>query len=202
MSSKKMTAHLTKLSNLLNRSGAFTKVTNNSDIRCQGSMCLYVESKTFSLRGDNNLKIYLHGTLTYDNNTLEKYGTKFVLSQKDMDTGKEKIVFSVHFDGDINETKIDHPIYHMQFDNSIIDELKPKSAQEDHFKKPNGENKQIRIPTPQMDIFSVIFFYLKAMDTNNFSKLRSKYLDEIKTMFFIDTIEIGHQNNIAKIIFP
>lgn len=196
---KKMSRGVDKFINLLSNDKVFTKLSRING-QPDGSIALFAESKVFDIRGDKLLKAYIQGRLTYENTTLKEYGTKFVLSQKDTDTQKENIIYSMHFDGNIYEKASNHPVYHMQFDNTLIREIKPEKVKEEYYVEPSGENRQIRIPTPQMDILTFIFYFFKTMDTE--SKLDDKFLENIKKTFYIDSIKHGYEANISQLIFP
>jgi len=200
--SKKLSTDILKLSNILNSKGIFAKIDPNyCEIKCRETICLYLESKSFNLRSDKGLKLYIHGTLTYEEKKLIKYGTKMVLTQKNINHDNEEVIHSMHFDGDINESKKDHPIFHMQFDKTLIRDMTVKD--ENYFKEsPWPESRQIRIPTPQMDVFTVLYFYLKTMNNKELEKLPTKYLADIKDKFNISCIKSGFEEGFSNLIFP
>lgn len=200
MSFGKILRQVDKFINLLDSDKVFTTVERRHNSSYDNSIFIFAESKVFNIREDKLLKAYLYGRLTYEETNLKEYNTKFVLSQKDTEENKENIIYSMHFDGNIYEDSSNHPIFHMQFDNTLIREMKPDKAQEEYYVEPLGENRQIRIPTPQMDILTFIFYFFKTMDTE--SKLNEKFLENIKEKFFIDNIMHGYQSNISKLIFP
>ena len=196
--SKRIEGKIAKYVALLN--GTFSSITNGYDDH--GTPKITVKSKSFNIGSENNFKLYFYGTLKYNNADLEKYSTYVVLTQKVLKDDKEKVIHSFHFDGDINEAKTDHPVFHMQFDNSIIEKIEPEKFQHDFFEVDSGENKRIRIPTPQLDIITFIYFYLKAIDIKGMKKIRFDYLAHIAKDFNISAINNGYAAGISKVIFP
>jgi len=198
MSQKKISGKLTKFVCLLN--GIFSSITSGYDRH--GIPQITVKSKTFNIGSEQNFKLYFYGTLKYEGSDLIKYSTYIVLTQKKIKIQKEKVIHSFHFDGDINEIKPDHPIFHMQFDNSIIEKIEPIKFQHEFFEVEKGENRRIRIPTPQLDVVTFIYLYLKTIDTESMQKVKFNYLDKILKDFNIKTINNGYINGISQIIFP
>lgn len=200
---KKYQAAIKKLASLLEGKGLFTKIDPNYlSSTCRATICLYIESKTFTMRSDKNLKLYLYGTLTYSSDSkLEKYGTKMVLAKKNTSEEIEQVIHSLHFDGNVNEEKADHPIYHMQFDNTLIHDISSKCPE--YFQTSTWpESRMIRIPTPQMDVLTCLYYYLQTMDQTNQSKLPQNYLENIKDTFGIISVNHGFTEGISKVMFP
>ncbi len=198
MSTKKLSGKLAKFVSLLN--GVFSSISSGYDKH--GIPKVILKSKSFNLGRERNFKLYCYGTLDYNANDLIKYSTYVVLTQKKLSDDKEKIIHSFHFDGNINENQSDHPIFHMQFDNSIMEKIEPEKFQDDFFEVETGENKRFRIPTPQLDIVTFIYLYLKAIDTESMKKVKFDYLDRALSDFNINTINNGYSNGIAQVIFP
>ncbi|MFZ3052634.1 MAG: hypothetical protein WA099_04430 [Sulfuricurvum sp.] len=200
---KKYQTAINKLSSILEGKGIFTKIDPNYlSNTCRGTICLYIESKTFTMRNDKNLKLYIYGTLTYSSDSkLEKYGTKMVLAKKNTSDETEQVIHSLHFDGDVNEVKTDHPIFHMQFDNTLIHDISSKDS--NYFQiSPWPESRLIRIPTPQMDVLTCLYYYLQTMDQTNQYKLPRTYLEDIKKTFGIISVTHGFTEEISKVMFP
>lgn len=196
--SKKLYTKLDKFNGFITR--VFTSISRDFDEH--GTPRIKAETKPFAIGNEKNFKIYFHGTLNFNGNDLEKYGTYIVLSQKIISQDKEKIVHSFHFDGNINESKADHPIFHMQFDNTLIAKMEPEKYQKNFFDIQTGEVRRIRIPTPQLDIISFIYFYLQAIDTKSMAGVKFNYLDFIAREFNISSIQHGYGQNISKVLFP
>lgn len=197
--SHRINTKLQKYTGLLR--GAFVSIKNGIDPKLKVPT-VTVESKTFDIGDESNFKLYLLGRLEFNGGSLEKYGTYVVLTQKKLDIDKEKVIHSFHFDGNINEAQSDHPIFHMQFDNSLIEKIEPTKYSQNRFEVDKGENRRIRIPTPQLDIITFIYYFLKSIDTKNLSKVRVNYLDYIAKDFNISSILCSYECDVSKVIFP
>jgi hypothetical protein len=124
-----------------------------------------------------------------------------VLAKKNVSNGTEQVIHSIHFDGDIHEGKKDHPIFHMQFDKTLINDISTKET--GYFETSAWpESRQIRIPTPQMDVLTFLYYYLQTMDQKNSVKLPPKYLDNIKETFGVTSVAHGFSEGISKVMFP
>lgn len=185
----------------LNMSSSIIKATSTyKNVVCTGERCVYVETATFNAEKEKGLKLYLYGTFDFSSSQISKYNTKVVLSQK---KGSQEIVLhSMHFDGDLGETKYDHPIFHMQFDKKIIRRILPDKDENyfvyDHIQ----ESKSLRIPTPQMDVFTFVYYYFQAIDYANVINRPKNYNENMQEILGIKSIQHGCLDNIPCTFFP
>ncbi len=138
--------------------------------------------KVPSKRKNNYINIFIHGGVGTDsNNNITDYRTRVSFTRHEIhDPKKHSIIEGIHYDYSKN-TQLIHPIFHLQNDISVLSDeiisegfsiISPVNIES--FK--GKQIKHQRIPTTQMDFYSVIIMIL----ADNF--INDDNLDDFKRL--------------------
>lgn len=157
--------------------------------KCQASPTAPLSMTGVSQKGkprSKKLNVYIHGYVNIsgkieDRVLISGYGTKLLYCKPKSASDMKNVDVSGGFHFDFSDTtEPAHPIFHMQQDNTILQEEVTISCRVQIDSKPQDENRTFRIPTSQMDIFSALIMII----ADNFVDKSS----EEQCQYFIDMI--------------